>query len=310
MKLTAQDVREYGKRLSNWGRWGDDDELGTLNFIGAEQVRAALALPREGRSLSLAIDFAADGPMPDQGRYNPKHIMVETGATMELPGGFRYADDTVEMSLQAATQWDSLAHVFYDGMLYNGRPSSLVTQSGAAANAITAARDGVIGRGVLLDVARQRDVPWLEPGTVAQPADLDACAAAQGVEIRRGDIVVVRTGAVGQQLATGKWDPSFVFGPSAGLGFRCCEWLAAHQIAAVAADNVGVEAMPGEVEDCLMPLHMVCQRDMGLIFGEIFNLEALSRACAQSGRYEFLLVAPPLPFVGAVGSPVNPLAIL
>ncbi|MBL7496646.1 cyclase family protein [Frankia sp. CNm7] len=310
MRLTAQDVRRYGKRLSNWGRWGDDDELGTLNHIGAEQIAAALALPRANRSVSLAIDFGADGPMPDQGRYNPKHVMVETGATMELPGGFRYADDTVEMSLQAATQWDSLAHVFYDGMLYNGRPSSLVTESGAAANAITAVRDGVVGRGVLLDVARQRGIPWLEPGTAIQPDELAACAAAQGVGVRRGDLVLVRTGAVGQQLAAGTWDPSFVFGPSAGLGFACAEWMSVNEIAAVAADNVAVEVMPGEVDDCLMPLHMVCQRDMGLIFGEIFNLERLSTACAASGRYEFLLVAPPLPFVGAVGSPVNPLAIL
>jgi kynurenine formamidase len=308
MKLTAQNVREYGKRLSNWGRWGNDDELGTLNFIGPEQIAAALALPRGNRSISLAIDFSGDGPMPGTGRFNPRHEMVALGA--ELPGGFQYNDDTVSMSLQGVTQWDALSHAFYDSTLYNGRPNSLVTAEGASVNAITAVRNGVVGRGVLLDVPRKRGVPWLEPGTVIQPGELDEVAAAEGVELRRGDVTVVRTGAVTQQLAAGKWDTSFVTGASAGLGFGCAEWLAAHESAAVAADNVAVEVMPGEIEDCMMPLHMVCQRDMGLIFGEIWSLDTLSQACAQSGRYDFLLVAPPLPFTGAVGAPVNPLAIV
>ena len=309
MKLTAQNVREYGKRLSNWGRWGDEDELGTLNFIGPEQVAAALALPRSNRPLSLAIDFAGDGPMPDEGRFNPRHVMTALGE-MEMPGGAQFNDDTVYMSLQGATQWDALSHAFYGNVMYNGRPSSLVTAAGASVNAITAVRDGVVGRGVLLDVPRKRGVPWLEPGTVIQPDELDAVAAAQGTELRRGDVIVVRTGAVAQQLAAGKWDKSFVLGASAGLGFGCAEWLAAHESAAVAADNVGVETLPGETEDCMLPLHMVCQRDMGLIFGEIWNLEGLSAACAQSRQYDFLLVAPPLPFSGAVGAPVNPVAIV
>ena len=309
MKLTAQNVREYGKRLSNWGRWGDEDELGTLNFIGPEQVAAALALPRSNRPVSLAIDFAGDGPMPDRGRFNPAHVMVALGETV-FPGGFQYTDDTVYMSLQGATQWDALSHAFYDSTLYNGRPSSTVTEAGAAVNAITAVRNGVAGRGVLLDVARKRGVGWLDPGTVIEPDELDAVAAAQGTELRRGDVIVVRTGAVAQQLAAGKWDTSFVTGASAGLGFGCAEWLAARESAAVAADNVAVEAIPGDIEDCMMPLHMVCLRDMGLIFGEIWNLEGLSAACAESGQYDFLLVAPPLPFSGAVGAPVNPVAIV
>lgn len=310
MSLTAQDVRQLGKRVSNWGRWGEGDELGTLNHIGAAEVLQATALPRTGRVISCAIDFGAGGPMPDAGRFNPSHVMVETGEGMEMPGGFCYADDTVQMSLQAATQWDGLAHVFYDGLLYNGKPSSLVTEAGAAVNSITAVRHGIVGRGILLDVARHRGVPFLAPGSAVEPEELDACAAAQGVEVRRGDIVLVRTGGVGQNIAAGSWDSSFVFGPSAGLSFGCAEWFATHENAAVAVDNVAVEVLPGDYDDCIMPLHMVCLRDLGMTFGEIFNLEALSEDCADNSTYEFLLTAPPLPFVGAVGSPVNPLAIL
>jgi kynurenine formamidase len=309
-KLTATDVRKLGARLSNWGRWGDQDQLGTLNFIGPEQRAAATSLPRSGQAISLAIDFNADGPMPDRGRFNPRHIMTETGAGQNLPGGFQYADDIFEMSLQSATQWDALSHAFYDGQLYNGYASSTITSAGASLNSITAVRNGVVGRGVLLDVAGSRGVGSLPPGTAISAADLQKCADDQGVLISTGDIVLVRTGAVGQAVATGNWESSFVFGPSSGLALDCAEWLHDKQIAAVAADNVAVEVMPNDAEDCLMPLHMVCQRDMGLIFGEIWNLDELAVALRASGTYEFLLVAPPLPVSGAVGAPVNPIALL
>ena len=313
--MTAADVRALGKRLSNWGRWGDDDERGTLNFVTRDVVRAACALPQEGRVLSLAIDFHAAGPMPfpaGQGRYNVQHRMTETGG-QDFPGGFEYADDVVDLVLQSATQWDSLAHVFYDGFLYNGRPAEVVTAEGAGANSIDKIRDGVLSRGVLLDVARHRGLPWLEDGDAVTPAELDACVLAAGTEVRSGDVVVVRTGRVGRAAVDG-WTPDFVFGPSPGLSIHCAAWLHDREVAAVAVDNVAVEVQPvpgaEEVDDCLMPLHMVCLRDMGMTFGEIFDLEALGAACAELGRYEFLLTAPPLPILGAVGSPINPLAVL
>lgn len=310
MAMTGNDVRKLGQRLSNWGRWGEADQRGTLNFIGPEQVARATGLAHRGVAVSCAIEFNADGPMPDRGRYNPRHLMLETGAGMQLPGGFQYADDVIEMSLQAATQWDALSHAFYDGQLYNGRSSSTITSAGASVNAITAVEDGVCGRGVLLDVAGSLGPGPLPLGTNISAADLETCAARQGVTVSTGDIVLIRTGAVGAAIAAGVWDPSFVFGPSAGLGLDCAEWLHEREVAAVAADNVAVEVMPGEAEDCLMPLHMVCQRDMGLIFGEIWDLESLLAACTDAACFEFLLVAPPLPVSGAVGAPVNPIALL
>jgi kynurenine formamidase len=315
-KITAADVRDIGERLSNWGRWGDDDERGTLNFVTPEVVKAACAVPREGRVISLAIDFHADGPMPfpaGQGRYNVQHRMTETGVGQEMPGGFQYSDDAVDLVLQSGTQWDALAHVFYDGFLYNGRPASVVTEHGAGANSIDKIRAGVLSRGVLLDIARHRGVQWLDDGEAIGPDELAACADAAGIEVRRGDVVVVRTGRVGRAAVEG-WTPEFVFGPNPGLSVHCAEWLHVNEVAAVAVDNVAVEVQPvpggEEVEDCLMPLHMICLRNIGLTFGEIFDLEELGTACAELGRHEFLLTAPPLPILGAVGSPINPLAVL
>ena len=231
------------------------------------------------------------------------------GEGLELPGGFQYADDTADLTLQGATQWDALSHVFYDGQMFNGFSSSLITSEGAGANSIDKMRNGVVSRGVLLDIARHQELPWLPDGTAILPDELDECALAQGLEIRPGDVVLIRTGRVGRALEEG-WTESFVFGPNPGLSVHCAGWLHDSMIAAVGVDNVGVEVQPGEVDDCMMPLHMIALRNIGLTFGEIFNLELLGDACASLGRFEFLFTAPPLPILGAVGSPINPLAIL
>jgi len=313
--LTATDVRSWGEQFSNWDRWGPDDERGTMNFITPEVIRTACTLPRVGQVISCAIDFHGAGPMPldarpeDGGRYNLQHRMTVTGDGLDLPGGFQYADDTADLTLQGATQWDALAHVFYDGYMYNGRPTSLITSDGATANSIDRMRNGVVSRGVLLDVARLRGVPWLEDGTAILPDELKSCAAQQAVEVRSGDVLLVRTGRVGRANIEG-WTPSFVFGPNPGLSVHCAEWLYTAEVAAVACDNVGVEVQPGEVDDCLMPLHMIALRNMGLTFGEIFDLEALAEKCAELGSYQFLFCASPLPILRAVGSPINPLAII
>jgi kynurenine formamidase len=306
---TAQTVREWGAELSNWGRWGDDDEVGTLNLITGERIAAAAALVRDGLVVSCAIDFNAQGPMPGQGRRNPRHTMTQTGRDHDLPGGFCYADDDLDLTLQCATQWDALSHVYYDGLLYNGRPASVITEDGAAANSIDRLRERVVGRGVLLDVAAAKGVESLDDGDAISPGDLEATAAAQGVDLVPGDVLLVRTGRMARVHRDGAWGNTYVFGPSPGLSVLCAHWLKERDVAAVACDNVGVEVMPSEVEDCMMPLHMICLRDMGLTFGEIFDLERLATVAAERDRYEFLFVAAPLPITGAVGSPINPLAI-
>jgi kynurenine formamidase len=314
-KLDAQTVREWGRRYSNWGRWGKDDERGTLNFITPARVLEACALPRSGRVISCALPFDQKGPQSGlAGRHNPIHMMLAdggdalAGAQEFLPGGFQYADDAVLMPLQCGTQWDALSHVFYDGRMYNDRDVKLVTSQGARANAIQKIADGVVGRGVLLDLPRFLRRPWLENGTRILPDDLDACAEAFGVAVGSGDVVLVRTGMMTRCLDEKSWK-GYCGGPAPGLSIHCARWLYEREIAAVATDTWGVEVLPNETPDCFQPLHMISLRNTGLLLGEIFFLDALSRACAEDGRYEFLFTAPPLPITGAVGSPINPLAI-
>lgn len=191
---TMHDFREIGQRLSNWGRWGNDDERGTVNLITPEKIVAASQLVKRGAIFDLGIPFDAKGPQPGGGRINPVRLMSETGQHQEFPGAFHYADDYVFMPLQSASQWDGLSHVFYDDKMYNGFPSSDVGPYGAKHCSIDKLAKGIVGRGVLLDIARLKGVDWLEAGTVITPADLDAAAERQGVSFGSGDILVFRTG--------------------------------------------------------------------------------------------------------------------
>ncbi len=314
-RITQDTVREWGRRYSNWGRWGPEDEKGALNFITPACILAATALPRRGQVISCALPFDLNGPQTGLGgRHNPIHYLLAhggdalAGAQDDLPGGFRYADDAVTMPLQCGTQWDSLAHVFYDGKMYNDRDIRLVTSTGAAKNGIEAARHGVVGRGVLLDLPRHLGVEWLANGHAIKPDDLEACAEAEGVAIASGDIVLVRTGMLTRCLREKSWE-GYCGGPAPGLSIHCAGWLHEREIAAICTDTWGLEVIPYETEDCVSPLHMISLRNTGVLFGEIFALDDLARACAEDRRYAFLFTAPPLPITGAVGSPINPLAI-
>jgi kynurenine formamidase len=233
---------------------------------------------------------------------------VLAGAQDGIPGGFRYADDSVTMPLQCGTQWDALSHVFYDGKMYNDRDIALVTSRGAQKNGIEAAKNGVVGRGVLLDIPRYRGELWLEDGYAIGPEDLDACAEAQGVSIESGDIVLVRTGMMTRCLDEESWE-GYCGGAAPGLSVHCSGWLYDREIAAICTDTWGVEVIPNETKNCFQPLHMISLRNTGVLFGEIFHMDALAAACAEDLRYAFLFTAPPLPITGAVGSPINPLAI-
>lgn len=316
---TIDDVLKLARELSNWGRWGEDDQIGTVNFITPEKVRQGGGCIRQGRIISLAIPFDSNGPQRGGlGRFNPMHFMLRdggdtvTGAVLEFYGGrdrhLRGADDLVIMATQGGTQWDGLGHIMHDNHIYNGFPAASVSSRGAKVNGIENWKDRIATRGVLLDVARWKGRDWLDPGEKIHVADLEGCAAAQGVRVERGDIVLIRTGQVAQCRARGDWG-DYAGGPAPGLALECARWLHDTEIAGYATDTWGTEVIPNETEDVLQPLHIIVIPYMGMLVGEIFDLEELGASSAEDKQYDFLFSAAPLPITGAVGSPVNPLAI-
>jgi kynurenine formamidase len=310
----ADVIREAGIRYRNWGKWGADDELGTLNYITPEIIVKATRLARRGVTFSLAIPFDSQGPQINQPRrFNPIHRMILTGpdfttGAFTRPGGVGFADDMVIMALQCGTQWDALSHCFLDGKLYNGYDANLVSSLGAKKNGIHKMAHHIVTRGVLLDIPRVKGLEWLEPGYPITAKDLDAAVAAHRVTVGTGDALLVRTGHIAMCRKQGGWG-DYAGGDAPGLSFYSAGWVHERQIAAVATDTWGMEVRPNEIPDSYQPLHQVFIPNMGLLVGEIFDLEALAADCAKDGVYEFLFVAPPIPITGAVGSPVNPFAI-
>jgi kynurenine formamidase len=309
-------VDDYVKRFSNWGRWGADDQRGALNFVGQRQVTAAAALVRHGRVISMGLPYDPAGPQVGGIRANPLNIMTATGSDHllglqdPLPStwgparGFGYADDVLVMPNQAGTQWDALAHIFWRGKMYNGYSAAEVAATGARTCGIEAFRASCVMRGVLLDVARAKGVDALEPGYAISAADLDETAGRQGVEIRTGDAIIVRTGML--ESRRDRWG-DYAAGSAPGFSLHSAPWLYEHEVAAIASDTWGCEVRPNEV-DLFQPLHVVALVHMGIPFGEIWDLSAIGEDCASDGVFEFMLSAAPLPITGAVGSPVNPLA--
>ncbi|WP_281690262.1 cyclase family protein [Pseudonocardia thermophila] len=307
-------VRELAARYNTWGRWGADDQLGALNRVTPEKIKAAAGLVRKGKVFSLALPMDQTGPQTGSfGRYNPMHHMVWDGGDI-LAGAqdhldeLRYTDDAVYILLQSSTQWDALAHIFHDGKMYNGLGPELVTSKGAVKNDITQTKDRMVGRGVLLDMPRFKGKPWLEPGEAIQDTDLQECAEAQGVEVGEGDFVLVRTGHIAQRRHLGSWG-DYAGGSAPGLGLSSAKFFCEREVAAVCTDTWGAEVLPNETADVFQPLHIILIVNAGILLGEIWDLDELAEDCAEDGVYEFQLIAPPLTITGAVGSPVNPQAI-
>jgi len=298
------------RALSNWGRWGSDDERGTVNFITPEVIVQAAREVRKGTAITCAIPIDRDGPS-----YPTRIPNVRMMSVLNLASGngdMLVNDDTIVMPLQGSTQWDSLAHIGYAGVYYNGvTPAQITAERGATRNSIFLLGESLSTRGVLLDMVRYFGVEpagHLPPSYAITVADIEGCLAAQGVTVRSGDALLVRTGWTNLWYRE-RQDPWQYARTNPGLSVKTLEWIYDREIACVAVDNITVEVQPGEVAGYPLPLHEIAIRDMGLTIGEVFDFRHLADDCAQDGRYTCLFVGPPLRFRGALGSPLNPLAI-
>jgi kynurenine formamidase len=307
---TQADVLGYFDTLSNWGRWGDDDELGTLNHITADVRRAAAQAVRHGTSVSCAWEMAAAAGVD--------RSTTAFACAADMPGGEnmpaafhrdrRWGFSTEHLGFtfhgNTHTHIDSPCHIFWDGAMYNGRPSSLVdTADGSAWAAVTAAANGIVTRGVLLDIPAVRDVPWLEPGDGVFPEDLDAAERRQGVRVRPGDAVLLRTGR--GRVRHERGDEARI--EQAGWHASCLAWLFEREVAVIGADTPQ-DVQPSGYDDVLMPVHAVALVAMGLWLVDNCDLEACASTAAELDQWDFHLAVAPIRFAGASGSPVNPIA--
>jgi len=304
------EFHELAKKVNNWGRWGPEDERGTLNLITDEVVARAAACVRSGRRFSLALPLSEQGPMMGNvpGRpSNPNRTMLSLHLAMSKdPDAIRFSDDQVSMPLQAATHWDSLAHVSYMGKIYNRFPEGSVDENGAARCGIDKV-GALVSRGVLLDVARARGVSRLEAGYAITPGDLNVATEMARARVEPGDIVLVRTGNM--QLFLSGERAAYGAGAMPGLGTECALWFHERDVAAVATDTLAFEVWPLERKDVLFPVHLLDLVEMGMPQGQNFNMEELSAACAEDGLYDFFLSATPEPFARGLGGPVAPIAV-
>jgi kynurenine formamidase len=314
-KFGLEHVRKTAQRCKNWGRWGDDDQIGTLNNVTQDDIVAAAQLVRKGKVFALGLSLKE--PIQSGlfgGRWNPIHTMLATGTdaaagNQDQPYPFlRYADDAINMPCQASTQWDALCHVFFEDKMYNGYDAKVVDAKGAKKLGIEHMRDKMVGRGVLLDVARFNGLDSLPDGYAIKSTELDACAAAQGVKVRKGDFVIVRTGHQERCLAKKDWT-GYAGGSSPGFAFETAYWLKERDVAAICSDTWGCEVRPNETDEANQPWHWVVIPALGISMGEIFYVKELAEDCAVDKVYEFFFCAPPLHLPGGAGSPINPQAI-
>ena len=301
-------LQTLAREVSNWGRWGNDDRRGTLNLIDHAAIARGIAAARQGKVFSLAIPFDEDGPQTGEipGRTNPEREMlaVNLAYTGDV-NDFCTSDDKLTMGVQAATHWDTLAHVSYGGKLFNGVSAAVVDASGA--HQFGAETLGpIVTRGVLLDVARACGVEHFDDNHAITGSDLDAAEALAAVDVAPGDVVCVRTGQM-HFLRLG--ETARFSDPSPGLSTRSIEWLRRRDVAAVVTDTLVFECWPCEDPAVLLPVHMIHLRDIGLMQGQNWALDELAADCAADGQYDFLLVATPLPLTRAVGAPLAPTAI-
>jgi kynurenine formamidase len=305
---STAEVDAIVEQVSNWGRWGPDDERGALNLISDAKRAQAAALVQDGVAISCSLPLpvtpAIDNPEPVQ------HHMLAAG---DLPEGARipglaYTADYFAISCHglATTHLDALCHIVVKDKIYNGFDASSVMSDGATRNSVMAGRDGLVSRGVLLDIPGLRGVDWLEPGDRIARSELDAAEARQGVTVEEGDILLVSTGRDARRAAVGPWG----FGDGfAGLAVDCLPWLHERGVAALGCDGIS-DAAPSGIEGWVMPIHAIAITYLGLHLIDNMRLDRLLEACRQRDRWAFCLTAAPLALERGTGSPMNPIAML
>ncbi|MBE7191117.1 cyclase family protein [Gordonia polyisoprenivorans] len=302
---------------TNWGKWGTDDEVGSLNYLDAAAVLRGVAAVATGEVFTLQIPIGdpehPDPVWPGRTPAVRTQLMDEgffiRGEEPEPSDGHHWADDKIEMYTQGSTQYDALAHYWYDGKVWNGKPAETTVGALQHASVLPIAERGVVGRGVLIDVARARGVDALAPGEQITLDELLAVASAQGTTIAPRDILLVRTGWIGSYYRTTS-DEFYRDWNEPGLVYSrdLVDWFHTTEIPNLVTDTIANELSfyPGGIQ---LPLHCALMRNLGVAFTEMCQLDDLAAACAADRRWEFLYTAAPLKITGASGAPVNPIAI-
>jgi len=298
--VTLEMVDQWMEELSNWGRWGADDQLGAINLITPEKRRQAAALVKEGVSFSLSRDAETEKAVDNPSPFG--HEMTRTGESLESNGSGDVF--TISHHGYAHTHMDSLCHMFYNGKMYNGFSQQEAAANGCAKLHVNNYRNGIFTRGILMDIPRLKGVDYLEPGTPIYPEDLEAWEKQAGVKVSSGDVVFIRTGRWALREAKGPWQVSRL---SAGLHASCARWLKQRDVAMLGSDAAS-DLMPSGVDGMTQPIHRLVLIAMGMPIFDNCDLELLSREANRLGRWEFALTAAPMSVPGATGSALNPIA--
>jgi kynurenine formamidase len=297
------------EQTKNWGRWGDDDDRGTLALVTSEHRAAAAALVRTGQAMSLAHDLSLEAT--DETPRPAQHQMLVCGhnRTMAEIPGYEASRDFIGTDVHGmgVSHLDALCHMFVRGQMFNGLSADLVTDDGAERNTIMSAAEGIVGRGVLLDVPAARGQAFVDPEHPITAADLDAAVARQASPVGTGDLLIISTGRDARRTANGGRLNPFV--SLAGMHPNCLPWLRDHDIALLGSDGISDPMPAGPIADWPFPIHQVAITGLGLMLVDNLRLDALIDACTAHQRWEFLLSIAPLRIPGGTGSPVNPIAV-
>ncbi len=298
--LTIADLEKWMTELSNWGRWGKADELGTLNLITPAKRLQAARLVKEGFAVSMSHDAEKE-----KGPDNPRPFVHEMLSTSATPNSSSHSDSfTIAHHGLAHTHLDALCHFFYKGKMYNGFSREEVTEKGAGKLSVYQARKGIFTRAVLMDIPQLKGVPYLDPGTAIYPADLEAWEKKSGSRVEPGDVVLIRTGRWARRAEKGAWPPAQL----AGLDVSCVRWLKARD-AAVLGSDAASDVRPSGVEGFAQPVHTLTIVTLGTPILDNCDFEDVSRESLKRKRWSFLITTSPLAVPGATGSALNPIAV-